>query len=71
MFSAILYTDPEFPNPPYNLNSDDIKGKAIEKYYHCCLVTMGYHIKEAFSAYTLMMPYVHFYILNLIKFCIL
>ena len=55
--------DQEFPNPPYDLNSDDIKGMAMEKYYHC-LVTMDYHIREAFAAYTLMMPYVHIYLIK-------
>ena len=56
--------DPEFPNRPYDLNLDDIKGMAIKKYYCCCLLTMGYHIKEAFAAYTLMMPYVQIYFIK-------
>ena len=59
--------DPEFPNPPYDLNLDDIEGMAIKKYYHCCLVTMGYHIKEAFAAYTLIMLYVHIYFIKISK----
>ena len=60
MFASILYKDDEFPNLPYDLNSQEIKALPMDKYYHCGLITMGFHVKEAFTAYTLLMPYVFF-----------
>ena len=58
MFAALLYTDNEFPSPPYDLTSEDIQAMPFEKFFRCCLVTMGFYIKEAFAAYMMIMPYV-------------
>lgn len=63
IFTEIMYKDPEFPNLPYDMNSDEIKSIPVDKYYTCGLVTMGYHIEQAFSTYTLLMPYIYDYFL--------
>ena len=51
-----MYKDPEFPKPPYDMNSNEIKSLPMESYYRCGFITMGYHIKQAFPPSILLMP---------------
>ena len=55
-FGATLYHDKEFSDPPYDLEAPHMREYPLKKFMRCCLVTISYHLTQAFTTYISLIP---------------